>query len=197
MMSEIYVAVAALIGAAFGAFFSSCLKRKGENYATKEDFEKILEQVKKTTHETESIKVELSRGNWINQQQWMLRERYYAGLLDGLYTLKSSLESLQTWYIEPGSEHRDTEFEKTESFQKMLGNARRALGKIKELHGPAELVISGPAINALEDFYDEYWSASEFSMCNSDWLERAYGCAQKAHSEVLRQAKLQLVPDLH
>lgn len=196
MESEILVGAASMLGAAFGAFLSYYMKKKGEHLATKEDFEELLSQIRKTTHETESIKVELSRGSWVNQQQWILRERYYVGLLENLYALKNSIESLKEWYLEPGSEYLDAEFEKKEGFQNLLRNTHKAFNAIKELHGPAEIVISTKAIEALTEFYSEYWSASEFSMCNSEWLGKAYECVQEAHNVVLREAKLQLVPNL-
>jgi len=49
-----------LASACLGAYFSAYLKRKGENYATKEDFAEILHQLKDTTTLTESIKSDIS-----------------------------------------------------------------------------------------------------------------------------------------
>jgi hypothetical protein len=39
-------------------FIAAYLRRKGENFATKEDFDELLKQVRKTTEETEKIKNE-------------------------------------------------------------------------------------------------------------------------------------------
>jgi len=44
--------------ALLGSFFGAYLKKKGENYASKEDFNDLLEQVKKTSEATEKIKNE-------------------------------------------------------------------------------------------------------------------------------------------
>lgn len=45
-----------LVTSAFSLFVGSYLRKRGENYATKQDFEDILTQVKQTTTATEEIK---------------------------------------------------------------------------------------------------------------------------------------------
>ncbi|WP_139056982.1 hypothetical protein [Halopseudomonas pachastrellae] len=55
--------ISAFVGGTLGALATSYLKKKGENLATKEDFDELLRQLKMTTHETESIKIELTRSN--------------------------------------------------------------------------------------------------------------------------------------
>jgi uncharacterized membrane-anchored protein YhcB (DUF1043 family) len=52
--SYVILALIVLLGSYIGAY----LKRKGENFATKEDFNQLLDQVKRTTEETEKIKNE-------------------------------------------------------------------------------------------------------------------------------------------
>jgi hypothetical protein len=51
------VLVLAIVGAALGAGFGSYLKRKFENYATKEDFADLLRQVQATAKATEEAKL--------------------------------------------------------------------------------------------------------------------------------------------
>lgn len=48
-----------IITSAVSFFAGSYLKRRGENYATKQDFEDILSQVKKTTTATEEIRTKI------------------------------------------------------------------------------------------------------------------------------------------
>ena len=55
------VLVIAIFGAALGAGFGSYLKRKGENYATKEDFADLLGQVRATTKATEEMKLPFAK----------------------------------------------------------------------------------------------------------------------------------------
>jgi len=54
--SYVTLAVITLIGAFVGAY----IKKRGENYATKQDFQDILQQVKETTKATEEIKAAIS-----------------------------------------------------------------------------------------------------------------------------------------
>lgn len=62
--------LASLIGSYLGAYF----KRKAENLATKEDFEDLLGQVKKSTELTEQIKLDLSHKDWATRE-WKLTRR--------------------------------------------------------------------------------------------------------------------------
>ncbi|CBE68348.1 MAG: hypothetical protein F9K13_02515 [Candidatus Methylomirabilis oxygeniifera] len=55
------VAVICLVAAGTGAFLASYLKTKGKNFATKEDFNGLLEQIKAQTKVTEDIKAEIQR----------------------------------------------------------------------------------------------------------------------------------------
>ncbi|WP_139056981.1 hypothetical protein [Halopseudomonas pachastrellae] len=132
----------------------------------------------------------------MNQQQWMLRERYYIGLLNALYTLKDTVEHMQAWYMEPGSEHRDGDINQSEGYVKLRSSAWKSFSDIKELHGPAELVVSGNAVIALKEFYSIHWEASEFSACNAEWIDKVHKGVKEAHKIVLREAKNDLVPDI-
>ncbi len=107
----------ALIIPFLGSFFGSYFKKKAENVATKEDFEELLVQLKKTTSETEKIRVDLAKGNWLHQQSWSLKEKYYSGLLEALNSLKMSLLNRLDHYMEPGSEYLDSDINENEHFK--------------------------------------------------------------------------------
>src|SRR5262245_46794085 len=51
-----------------GSFLGAYLKRRGENYATHADFERLLGQLSEQTRATEAIKTEISEGLWNRQQ---------------------------------------------------------------------------------------------------------------------------------
>ena len=184
----IVAVVAPFVGAYFGTYF----KKKAENLATKEDYESLLVQLKKTTAETEGIKVELAKGTWLHQQRWNLKEKYYSGLLDALYTLKLSFSVRLDRYIEQGSEYRDNEIMKSEYFKSQLKIGTEALDRIQQLHGPAQMVISKRAIEALERFYSSDWNASNFSACNKEYLDEVYESVEEAHKIMLEEARSEL-----
>jgi hypothetical protein len=175
-----------------GGFFGAYLKKKAENLATKEDYESLLTQVKKTTEETESIKTELAKGSWLHQQGWLLKEKYYSGLLESLYNLKRSLSARLDHYMEPGAEYRDSEINESEHFKKQSQIGMAALNKIQLLHGPAEMVISKRAIEALDNFYSVDWNAGNFSSCNIEYLNEVYASAEEAYKVILEEARLEL-----
>ncbi len=65
---------APLIGALSGAYFGGYLKRKGENLATHEDVNKLLEQVSAVTTTTKEIEAKISSEVWERQRKWELRK---------------------------------------------------------------------------------------------------------------------------
>jgi hypothetical protein len=67
--------VLSTVGALFvGGYLASYMKRKGENYATKEDAADILTQVKATTQATKEIESKISGELWNKQKQWEVKK---------------------------------------------------------------------------------------------------------------------------
>jgi len=62
-----------LLGAVFRPFLLGYSAKKGENLATYEDIQKIVEQVKAVTKTTEEIKADISTGVWDKQKRWEMK----------------------------------------------------------------------------------------------------------------------------
>lgn len=80
-----------LVMLAFGAaggFLGAYFKKKGENYATHEDFRQVLEQQKLSTEAVEDIKQVLLSRSWVKQRQWEARERHFSKILRELAALE-------------------------------------------------------------------------------------------------------------
>lgn len=182
----------ALVLPLLGGFLGAYAKKKGEAFATKEDFDALLNQVKATTIATESVKVELATGGWVHQQEWHLKEKYYSGLLDALYRLKQSVAARLDHYMEPGSEYRDQEVGQSEHFKRQLVLSGNAFDDLHRLHGPAEMVLSVRAVAVLEKFYGAEWNAENFSVCNKEYLDEVYEAVKEAHRVVLEEARAEL-----
>lgn len=195
VISLVALLLVAFLIARFKSYFESYLKKKAANLATKEDYESLLEQLRKTTKETEGIKIELAKGNWLHQQSWILKEKYYSGLLEALYNFQSSLSARLGWYEHPGSEYRDEEIEKKEHYINQSRIGSEAYNKIQQLHGPAEMVISQRAIEALENFYSLEWHGSNSSVCNKDYLMGTHALVEETRRIILEEARSELSND--
>jgi hypothetical protein len=63
-----------VIGALFiGGFLKSYMSKKGENLATHEDIDKLVEEIRAVTTTTEEIKARISGDVWDRQKQWELK----------------------------------------------------------------------------------------------------------------------------
>jgi len=69
----IALALTTLIGAFVGSFLGAYLKKKGENLATHEDLDKLVEQVRAVTTTTKEIEAKISTDVWDRQKQWELK----------------------------------------------------------------------------------------------------------------------------
>lgn len=80
LLSNPYVWLISVISIGAGAFLSSYLRKKGENLATHEDIQRLVDQVKATTEATKAIEARIDEQVWNTQRQWELkREALIAG----------------------------------------------------------------------------------------------------------------------
>lgn len=89
------------VGGSFaGSWFGAYLKKKGENYATKEDLGDLVKQMQALTKAQEEIKAEISDKVWDRQRRWELKRdalidgtKKTGALIDRLTSLEASLHS--------------------------------------------------------------------------------------------------------
>ncbi len=86
---EIYVIVPllSLVGAGFGAYLGSYLKKKGENLATREDVGELVKQVAAVTQTTKEIEAKISSEVWDRQRHWEMKR-------DALFDAARRLEAM-------------------------------------------------------------------------------------------------------
>lgn len=178
-----------------GAYCGAYVKRKAEDRATRESFEALREQLKKTTRDTEEIKATLARKSWLTQQQWNMREKYYMSLLACLTKFRLSLEDRSGYFNEPGSEY-DVSLTDGEHYQSLAQIGSQCYQEIRELLGPASVFLSRSAIESIERLLHEQWNIAEFSACAADYVSESLVLVRAAHEAVLREAKsdLQSIP---
>lgn len=175
-----------------GSYLGAYIKRKAEDRATQENFDKIREQLQKTTLDTEEIKTALSSKNWLTQQQWAIRERHYMHLLANLTKLKLSLQDRDCYFMEPGSEHNNN-LSKGEHFQSLSKAGHESYQAIRELIGPASVFLSAKTIESLEKLVHDHWSIAEFSSCTAEYVSEALALVEIAQTAVLEEARNELI----
>jgi hypothetical protein len=65
--------VTTVLGAGVGAFFGSYLRKKGENWATHEDIDKLVDQMKAVTLAQKEIEAKISNEMWERQRKWEVK----------------------------------------------------------------------------------------------------------------------------
>ena len=66
-------ALVTLVSAFIGSYLAAYLKKKGENLATHEDIDKLLDQVSAVTRTTKEIEARISSDVWDRQKQWEMK----------------------------------------------------------------------------------------------------------------------------
>lgn len=183
--------VIAVAAALAGAFLGAYIKRKGEDRASKENFETLRDQLQKTTRDTEEIKSALSNTAWISQQSWTMRERLYSELVTNLALLKLSIEDRKEYFDQPGSEHNSS-IDETDHFKRLRQQGAEAFGKLRNQIGPASIFLSKQTITALESLVRSEWHASVDALCSADYLETFLPYAEEAYALVLDEAQRDL-----
>ena len=125
--------------------------------------------------------------NWLQQQQWSNREKYYTDLLANLTRLRISLEHRSEYFERPGSEYDKVENE--DWFKTNAETGGTAFRAIRELTGPARVFLSGKVIDALEELIREQWNAAEHSVCTAEYVTSLLTIVQTAEAEVLKEAR--------
>ena len=93
-MSEIWKVVLTVFCAAIGAYIGSYLKRKGENLATREDIDALVEQVSAVTTATKEIEAKISNEVWDKQKRWELKREVLFETLKDIAMVKERLTAL-------------------------------------------------------------------------------------------------------
>jgi hypothetical protein len=71
-----------LLGSWSGAYFGSYLRKKGENLATHEDVDKLVEQVSAVTAATKQIEARITRASRVHERQLDILGKLYRHLYD-------------------------------------------------------------------------------------------------------------------
>ena len=73
ILGAIIAVFAFFLGAVFRPYLTGYATRKGENLATHEDIDKLVDQVTEVTEATKKIEAEISSGVWNKQKRWEMK----------------------------------------------------------------------------------------------------------------------------
>lgn len=96
-MSLLYFAIGALVGGFIG-FLNTYLNKKGENFATHEDIDKLVDQVRAVTKTTKEIETKISSDLWDRQKQWELKREILFDAAKNLSEIENKLLSFHTFW---------------------------------------------------------------------------------------------------
>jgi len=92
------VAVVTFLSGGTGAYLGSYLRKKGENLATHEDINKLVDQVSAVTTATKQIETKISSDLWDRQKQWELKREILFDAAKKLSAIDNRLLSLHTFW---------------------------------------------------------------------------------------------------
>jgi len=118
ILGAIIAILSFFLGAVLRPYLSGYATKKGENLATHEDIDKLVDQIKAVTEATKKIEAEISSGVWNKQKRWeMKREVLFEAarkiseiddaMLSNSVVLKEDRAKQKEWEIQtPSTEQR-------------------------------------------------------------------------------------------
>ncbi|WP_320151113.1 hypothetical protein [uncultured Tolumonas sp.] len=124
----------------FGAFFSSYIKQKGKNFATKEDFNDLKSQTADLAEVTEAVKTEIASNSWKASKKWELQYKIYIEVLEALSTWRMSIQKIIDESFESdGNLKSSVNREKIES---IVINVQKAFDNLARIEAISEIALS-------------------------------------------------------
>jgi predicted oxidoreductase len=88
------LALGFLFGAVFRPYLTGYSAKKGENLATHEDIDKLVEQMTAVTQATKQIEAKISDEVWNRQRHWEMKREAIVGIIQALLEAGDALQSL-------------------------------------------------------------------------------------------------------
>jgi hypothetical protein len=144
------LALLSAIGGWIGGYLGAYAKKKGENLATKEDFNDLKTQTADLTRVTEEIKDKISFDTWDRQKRWELKQGVLFEATRRITEVDDSLMSLDSIIkIGPQFDHNQTW---EESKAKKLERWNKAISALDETRFFVTVVCGKEAINAVDNY---------------------------------------------
>ena len=198
------VVIVSLLGGTLGAFVGAYSRKRGENLATKADFDSLLQQLRKQTEETERIKSEIARAGWIHQRRWDLKRELYWQLLQMLEEIKQKgrwlVQSLERFWS-PNPEAQAL----IEAFANHMYE-RGTVEKLLASKGVAGMILTERSSAALDRLIGDYNALADVLIRNEQPVEAFFNygrtqfetllaATEEVYSLVLSESQADLLGD--
>lgn len=141
-------AVTAVV-AGFGAYFGAYLKKKGENFATHEDIDRLVEQVRAVTTATKEIESKISNETWDRQKQWELKREMIIGVSNAVSELEEVLLYTHST-VQVGKESQGDEW--MEAYHEALTRWRKACAAFDRARMLVVVICSKETADAVNEY---------------------------------------------
>jgi hypothetical protein len=184
------------IGSWFGGFFGTYLRKKGENLATKEDIDDLVEQTRQLTQATKEIEAKISHEVWDRQRKWEVKKEALFDAARGLVELNNALMQLSSVADakknKPDIPEHVWLLQENEALKTCM-EAANSLQKITLLLsvtvGPEVLVAFGKTNNLLKDM------SAKMSDGDFEGARRLVGSNRKSMNELILEIRAELGVD--
>ncbi len=136
-MIDFTIPLFSIICAGGGAFLGSYFKKKGENLATKEDFNALAAQTLKLTQITKEIEAKIDDQVWDRQRQWEMKRDVLIGFARTISDFEQAVMTIGTRV-----QNRGNSVYEAEIFNKALAAWNATSARFEQDSFVAELVIS-------------------------------------------------------
>jgi hypothetical protein len=184
------IAVIPLIFAGIGSYLGSYLKKKGENLATHEDLDKLVEQVAAVTRTTKSIEAAISDDVWNKQKRWELKREVLFEAAKRLAEVDDALLQLSS-VIRLANQKNANAWE--EERNSILHRWNKASKEFQETRLLIEITCEREIITAFEHF-DSIGTTIMVKTCKNDF--EAYTISKTDYLKSLMAARTAIRKEL-
>jgi hypothetical protein len=148
-----YLAVGALLGF-FGGYLKAYGAKKGENLATHEDIDKLVDQVRAVTTTTKEIEAKISNEVWDRQKQWELKRDLLFDAAKRLTDVENKLLSLNTYWTKRNAGEIEGEESRIRLDNEYVTNWQESIRSFEEIETMAQIVCSAETMRAFAQLGD-------------------------------------------
>ncbi len=154
-----------VFSAGIGTYAGAYLRRRGENLATKADFDVLLDQLRQQTSETENVKAEIAKAGWIHQRRWDIKRELYWELLKTLEEIRQKARWLDQM-LGPYGPHAEAR-KAIETFASHM-QERGIVERLINAKGVAGIILTQSVAAAIDDLAREYNNLADVLVASPD-----------------------------